>query len=246
MNDSYYNLVKKDKTASLRITGRIVTKDWDGKDTTSLKIAQDLEEIKDVEQIDVYINSLGGSIQEGVAIYNMLVNHPAKIITHAESVVGSIASVIYMAGDERIMPQLSMLCIHNPYTIVEGNALDLRKEADTLDKYCNMTKQAYLNKINITEKELQEMLDKTTYLGPQESLDKGFCTAITKLNKITGVNQSIEEDMYNRLCNTYPVQEDKKINKIPNKVKNDKQKEETEKNVSFFDKFMEGINNGKI
>src|SRR3954466_2770789 len=79
-----------------------------------------------VETLNVHINSQGGSVFEGFAIYNGLKTHPAKVIIHVDALAASIASVIAMAGEEIVMAENAMMMIHRPSAGVEGSAEDIR------------------------------------------------------------------------------------------------------------------------
>ncbi|WP_415338298.1 head maturation protease, ClpP-related, partial [Clostridium perfringens] len=122
--------------SELRLYGEIVSTEWDkweNEDKCPEDIVSVLNEAGD-RDIDIYINSGGGSVFAGLAIYNMLKRHKGKKIIHIDGVAASIASVIAMAGDEIIMPSNSFLMIHKPLCGVWGNANDMRKGADTLDQ----------------------------------------------------------------------------------------------------------------
>ena len=114
----YYNMQidKENKIADVTIFGDITSWPWLESDVSSYKLSKRLEELKGVEQINVHINSYGGEVAEGWAIYNSLINHPAKVTTIAEGFACSIASVIFMAGEKRIMNDASVLMIHNVLT----------------------------------------------------------------------------------------------------------------------------------
>ena len=116
---------------------------------------------------------------EGLAIYNMLRNHKAKVKTFCDGFACSIASVIFMAGDERVMSHASLLMVHNAWQYTYGNAEQLRKAADDLDVITQASKNAYMSGINISEAELNKLLDEETWLLPADALEKGFATSIT-------------------------------------------------------------------
>ena len=97
---------------------------------------------------------------EGLAIYNALKRHKAKVTTYVDGFACSIASVIFAAGDERIMSDTSLLMIHNAWTWASGNANELRKQAEDLEKITQASINAYMQIVNIEEDELKEMMDK--------------------------------------------------------------------------------------
>ena len=122
MSKKFFSMEKTDKEATLNIYGDIANFSGFGDSVQAKSLVEQLDEMTDVEKINVYINSYGGEVAEGLAIYNALRRHKAKVITHCEGFACSIASVIFMAGDERIMSDSSLLMIHNAWTYADGNA----------------------------------------------------------------------------------------------------------------------------
>lgn len=120
----------------------------------------------DTDKINVHINSYGGEVVEGLAFYNILQNHKAKVRTICEGFACSIASVIFMASDERIVNNASLLFIHNKWTTASGNAAQLRKEADDLDVISQGALAAYMSAVHIPEEKLREMLVSSTWTLP--------------------------------------------------------------------------------
>ena len=129
--------------------------------------------------INLRINSPGGDVFDGLAIYNALREHPAKVITHIDGVAASMASVIALAGDEVRMAENAFFMIHNPWSVVIGNAKDLRKEADLLDKVSGSLVMAYEKKSGVSAEELQGLMDDTTWLHADEAADMGFVDVVT-------------------------------------------------------------------
>lgn len=129
-----------------------------------------------VEQINIYINSLGGSVMEGTAIYNQLKRHPAQKTVYVDGFACSVASVIAMAGDKVIMPKNTAMMIHNMWTVAWGNAKELRKAADDLDVLMVANRQAYLQKSGgkLTEERLIELLDAETWLTAEQCVEMGL------------------------------------------------------------------------
>lgn len=195
----YYSLETEGTKASLYIYGDITSWPWLESDVSSYNLSKKLEQLQDVDEIDVYINSYGGEVAEGLAIYNALKRHKAKVTTYCDGFGCSIASVIFMAGDERIMSSSSLLMIHNAWTRVSGNANDFRKEADNLDAITQASVNAYMEKINVTEEELKAMLDEEKWLKPQEALDMGFATVISGADVSSKPSQSAFETIMQKV-----------------------------------------------
>ena len=166
-------------TADLDIYGDISSCWWDDDAMSAPKLSKQLEELGDVSQINVHINSYGGEVAEGLAIYSALRRHKARVRTTCDGFACSIASVIFMAGDERLMSDASLLMIHNAWTSAWGvNAADLRKLADDMDTITSASKSAYMARVSITEDELTELMDAETWISPADAVDMGFATAI--------------------------------------------------------------------
>lgn len=185
----YYSLVVENNEANITIYGDITSWEWLESDVSSYTLSKELEGL-DVDVINVYINSYGGEVAEGLAIYNALKRHKAKIKTYCDGFACSIASVIFMAGDERIMSNASLLFIHNAWTRASGNANDFRKQADDLDIITQASVNAYMNHVKITEEELKELLNNETWITPQDALNMGFATSITNDNANNNPSQS--------------------------------------------------------
>lgn len=120
---------------------------WD--EVTSKEFAEQLKEVEDAETISVRINSPGGDVFAGQAIYSMLKRCKAQIVVYIDGLAASIASLVAMAGDKIIMPKNSMMMIHKPWTISAGNANDMRQRADTLDKVEESMLAAYVEKTGL-------------------------------------------------------------------------------------------------
>lgn len=175
------------KSADVFIYGEITKYAWEEYgEVSSTSFKNELDELgDDVEVINLYVNSPGGSVFEGVAIHNMLVRHKAKVVVHVDALAASIASVIAMAGNEIRMPKNSMLMIHNPWTFAMGNAAELRKAADDLDRIGQSAIQSYLQKSGekLDEDMLKELLDAETWLSADEAFTYGLCDVVEEANQ---------------------------------------------------------------
>lgn len=179
MSKRYFQMDVSGDSAEIYIFGEITSWPWIESDVSSYGLAKQLAALdKDVKNITVHINSYGGECAEGVAIYNSLKNHPAHVKTVCDGMACSIASVIFMAGDERVMNEASLLMIHNAWVRAVGDSGELRKTADDLDIINNMSKIAYLDKTDLTEDELAEWMNAEKFIEPSEAFERGFATAI--------------------------------------------------------------------
>lgn len=149
-------------------------------ETSSNHFRNELAKYPDVSQINIFINSYGGSVFEGTAIYSQLRRHTAQKTVHVDGFACSVASVIAMAGDKVIMPKNTMMMIHNAWNVAIGNATQLRKAADDLDAIMDGNRQSYLQKSNgkITEEKLIELLEAETWLTAEQCVQYGFADEI--------------------------------------------------------------------
>lgn len=194
----YFALTQEGNVLEIDIYGDITSYEWYESDTSAYTLKRKIESM-DVDTINVYINSYGGEVAEGLAIYNALKRHKAKVHTFVDGFACSAASVIFMAGDVRTMPTTSLLMIHNAWTYACGNSDELRKQADDLDTINQATMNAYLESVNIPEEELKTLLDAETWINAQDALEKGFATAIVSDDAGAGINQSARKAVYNKL-----------------------------------------------
>lgn len=190
MKKKYFSMEKTENEANINIYGDITSWAWEEYgEVSAVNLSKQLSDLGDVSRINVYINSYGGEVAEGLAIYNALKRHKAKVVTYCDGFACSIASVIFMAGDERIMNDSSLLMIHNAWTLAQGNAEQLRKQAEDLDKITKASVAAYKAHSSLTEEEIKALLDAETWILPDEALEYGFATSIEETEN-KAVNQS--------------------------------------------------------
>lgn len=188
-------MTKTGQSATISIYGDITSFPWFDGDVSANNLSKQLEELGDVTDISVYINSYGGEVAEGLAIYNALKRHKARIKTVCDGFACSIASVIFMAGDERVMNDSSLLMIHNAWTLAEGNAEQLRKQADDLEKITNASVVAYKAHSSLSEEEIRTLMNAETWITPSEAIEYGFATAIEK-TEAKAANQSVRKHLF--------------------------------------------------
>ena len=166
---------------------------------------EELAKYPDASEIRIYINSYGGSVFEGTAIYNQLKRHPAHKTVYVDGFACSIASVIAMAGDEVVMPRNTMMMIHNMWSCVCGNATELRKAADDLDIINDAGRQAYLAKAGdkLTEEKLAEMMDAETWLTAAQCVEYGLADRLADqdadMSKASAILQKVNTGLEQRL-----------------------------------------------
>lgn len=134
--------------------------------------------INECDRVEVRISSPGGCVGDGITIYNALKACGKPVRTIVDGFACSIASVIFMAGDERIMTDTSLLMIHNVSAASFGTATEHRKLADDIDTVNELSKAAYMERVNISREELSEMMDAETWISAEDAFYMGFATQL--------------------------------------------------------------------
>lgn len=176
----FWNLkLTTNNSAELLLYGPISEYSWWGDEVTPKQFIDDLASLGDVEEIAVRINSGGGDVFAGVAIYNALKRHAAKIIVYIDGLAASIASIIAMAGDKIVMGAGAMMMVHNPWSSVwGGDANDFRIAADLLDKIRDSLVDVYIARTNLSRDEIITMMDAETWLGANDAVKLGFADEV--------------------------------------------------------------------
>nr|DAM43733.1 MAG TPA: Putative ATP dependent Clp protease [Caudoviricetes sp.] len=204
--DKYLRFKKIDEnTTELFIYGDIRKKDWidnwlgdESGRTGALDLATALEQI-DTPTLVVRINSYGGSVSEGLAIYSLLSDFRGELITKVDGFACSAASVIFMAGKKRIVPESGLLMIHNAWSSATGDYNALAKAAEDLKKITQPSVDIYVSKTNLSEEEIRSMMDREEWINSKEAFDYGFSTVLEK----NDAKQSIESDYLYKLVNNH-------------------------------------------
>jgi ATP-dependent Clp endopeptidase proteolytic subunit ClpP len=148
---------------------------WFGVEAESF--IKDLNAI-DAETINIRFNSPGGSVFDGTAIHNAIKQHKSRTVAHIDGLAASISSVIALAADEVRMSDNAFLMIHEPWSIVIGNADMMREEADLLDKVGGTIAKTYTNKTGKENEEIAALMAAETWMTADEALEMGFIDAI--------------------------------------------------------------------
>ena len=201
----FFSLDTNGTEANLVIYGDVTSWPWVESDVSSYNLSRQLEEL-DVDTINVGINSYGGEVGEGFAIYNALKRHRAKVRTRCDGFACSIASVIFMAGDERVMADPSMLMIHNAWTFARGDAKERRKQADDIEKMNEASVAVYMQHASIDEGELRALMDAETWISPEEAVSMGLATSVETTDS-DKPSQSVREKVMQMLRNPYRMAE---------------------------------------
>ena len=160
--------------ATIRLYGDIA---W--YDITAEQVASALEDIT-APEIEVQLSSLGGDVFEGIAIYNALRAHPARITTRVDSMAASIASVIVQAGDHRVMLSSAQMMIHEAWGFAIGTSDDMRKLADTLDKQTGIIAGIYAERTGGNVADFRALMEAETWFTDEEAVAAGLADEVVK------------------------------------------------------------------
>lgn len=174
---------KNNKRGEITLYGTI-GQSWWGESISAIEFKKQLKALGDVDEIELRINSEGGSVFDGAAIYNLLKEHRAKVFAHVDGMALSAASVVLMAGDERIMAENAFVMIHNPWSMVLGGAKDMRKEADLLDQIRSSIIDVYAARASVDKEEIGKMMDEETWLLSDDAIEKGFVDKVSENLKV--------------------------------------------------------------
>lgn len=215
-------LDEKQSAADIYIFGDITPYKWEDSDVVAYDLATQVKNLPESTAITVHINSNGGDLKEGLGIYNVLKGR--NVTTICEGFAASSASVIFCAGQRRVMNAASLLFIHNASMIAAGNADDFEKAADDLRIITNAAKEAYREAgVNVTDAQLDAMMDSETWITPRDAVEMGFATEIAEaeedaaikndamnsiIKAVTGKVESYEDAVIKALHNYFVTKDD--------------------------------------
>lgn len=175
MNKSWFSIKAKADGAEISIHDEI-----GAHGLTASDFIKALEPLSEVKAITLRINSPGGSVFDGLAIYNALKRHPATITAVVDGIAASMASVILMAADKVVMPENALLMVHNPSAAAAGTADEMRKTAEALDKARDSLVTAYSLKTQMAPEALADLMAAETWLSAAEAVAAGFADEIER------------------------------------------------------------------
>lgn len=160
------------------------------------EFSAELADLGPVEEINVRINSMGGSVFDGFTIHSLLKNHAAKVVVHIDGIAASIASVIAMAGDEIRISENGFLMIHQPWTFAEGTAQTLREKADVLDKLQEQGVKIYADRSGLNEAEVLALMDNgvETWLNATEAISRGLADSM--MESVEAVSMVVDRKLF--------------------------------------------------
>ncbi|WMR35371.1 ClpP-like prohead protease/major capsid protein fusion protein [Metapseudomonas otitidis] len=147
---------------------------------TAKQFAKDLKALGDLQRIDLRVHSPGGDVFEGTAIYNLLRHHPARVEGYVDGLAASMATVILMACDTVYIPENAMWMVHKPWGITGGDADDMRRYIDLLDKIEDTMVMAYAAKTGKSAEDIKALLTEETWMTGREAVEAGFADQLTE------------------------------------------------------------------
>lgn len=147
---------------------------------TAKSFSETMKDLGKVSALDIFINSPGGSVFDGISIYNQIKRFDGEKIVHVDGIAASIASVIAMAGDKVKIAANGMVMIHDPWSVAFGTAAEMRKMADSLDKVRDTILDTYVAATKGDRKAISDMMSAETWLSADEAVEKGFANEKTE------------------------------------------------------------------
>lgn len=174
----------------------------------------DLRSMDNEKRLSVRINSPGGDVFDGIAIYNLLKEYEGGVDVIIDGIAASIASVIAMAGETVKIHESAMFMIHKPWTIAAGDANDMRKSAEILDKIQEQILTTYKTRAKISDEELNTLVNSETWMGGKEAVEKGFADELIKAGK----KKDIAKKFDNKIISLKDCSIFSKFTNIPNRI----------------------------
>jgi len=169
----------------------------------------ELRAVDNIKSINLSIHSPGGSVLDGLAIYNSLKGHPARVYGHVEGIAASAASFVLMASDVITMPEDAFIMIHNAHGGAMGDAEDLREMADIIEKLQNTILNIYEKRTGADRETLSEMMRAETWLSGDEALELGFADTLTE-----AIDVAAKINVFSKHFKRLPVENTNKVDEI--------------------------------
>ena len=205
----FWNWVKNEDNRTIYFDGYIAQDSWFDDDITPKKFKAEL--LSDSGDISVWLNSPGGDVFAASQIYTMLKEYAGKVSVRIDGLAASAASVIAMAGDEIIMSPVAMMMIHNPATVIFGEAADLQSGIKMLSEVKESIINAYEQKTNLPRNKISNMMDAETWFSAQKAVELGFADKILYAPE---TNDASEGFIFDKMTVTNSL-----INKLPKSQK---------------------------
>lgn len=194
-SNSWYSIrAAANNTAEVRIYDEI-----GGWGISARWFAEELAALGQINRINLHIHSPGGSVLDGLAIYNLLKAHPAQKTVYIDGMACSMASAIAMVGNPIIMPENAMMMVHRPRGVVGGESDDIREYADLLDKIEGVIIPIYAEKTGKTPEEIAVLLEKETWMSGAECVSEGFADKLIQPVKAMACIHSKRVEEFERM-----------------------------------------------
>jgi ATP-dependent Clp protease protease subunit len=182
----FWNFIKNEasQSAELLLYGELSSETWFGDETTPKQFDADLKALGNITDLTVRVYSPGGDVFAGQAITCMLQRHPANKTGIVDGLAASAATLPLMVCNTVIMPRNAMILVHNPWTIAMGNADDMRKMADDLDRVREAMLPLYEAKTGMSRDDLTALMDKNEFLTAEQAVEYGFADVIEEPMKV--------------------------------------------------------------
>jgi ATP-dependent Clp protease, protease subunit len=188
---------KAAKSGEMFIYGEIGDEWYGG--VSAQTVATALHDLGDIDDLDVYLNTPGGSVFEGIAIFNQFVRHKAKITMHVDALCASIGTIIMMAGNSIHMANNAQIMIHDPSGVCWGTADEMDKYADTLREVKNTLIDTYVARTKCKPEEVSKWMEDETWMRASVALERGF---IDKIEEGGAQNSAVLAPILARYKNT--------------------------------------------
>lgn len=158
---------------------------WTGGGVTARRISAALKSIGSKNDVNLTINSPGGDMFEGLAIYNLLREHEGEVNVRVVGLAASAGSVIAMGGDKVQIARAGFFMVHNAWVVAAGNRNDLREYADMLEPFDNAMASIYSARTGSKQDDMAKLMDKETWIGGQQAVDQGFADDLLDSDQVS-------------------------------------------------------------
>lgn len=160
---------------------------WTGEGVTSKRVAAALRKIGG-QDVVVNVNSPGGDFFEGIAVYNLLREHPHKVTVKVMGLAASAASIIAMAGDEIQISEIGFLMVHNAWAVAVGNRHDMREAASTLEPFDDAMAALYAARAGVDKKQAAKWMDAETWMNGSQAIENGLADSLLPSSEVKEID----------------------------------------------------------
>lgn len=195
--ESWYEIKNQsDDSVEVAIVGDIGG-GWFGDGVTLKGFKKDWDKVKNSKSITLTLNSVGGSVFDGIAMYELIAKQRDRVSVEVLGIAASIASVIALSGSKLVMGSGAYYMIHNPFGAVMGDAEDMRKTADTLDKIRGTIVSIYEPRTALNKGEIEAAMDAETWYTAEEAVEAGFADEISGVEAKVAASADVLERFRN-------------------------------------------------